>query len=129
MRTKNNKKCLCCSEIYTFCLHCSEFDNLPRWMNIFHNENCKNLFNITNDYKAGSITAEEAKVAFSKCDLSYRYKLNKSILDAINEVNRSSKKKAVKEKKQEISEVAEVTEIEKLIEPAVVETEVETVVE
>jgi hypothetical protein len=66
-------------------------------MNNFHSENCKKLFKITSEYLAGNISAEEAKKEYSKCDLSYKNKLNKSIVNSINEVNRLAKKKAKEE--------------------------------
>ena len=91
---RSDKTCICCGEKYKFCLHCSEYDSLPRWMNIYHNENCKKLFNITTEYKTKNISAQEAKERYDKCDLSYKYKLHKSIVDAINEVNKSNKKKS-----------------------------------
>ena len=112
---KGNKKCICCGKEYTFCLHCAEYDHFPRWMNIYHNENCKNLFNITTEYKAGNITAKEAKDGYSKCDLSYKNKLNKYIVDVINEVNRLTKKNTSKKEKQYIkTEDVEVDIVEEL---------------
>lgn len=110
MRQKNNRTCLCCSKTYTFCLHCSDYDHLPRWMNIFHDENCKNLFDITNEYMAGKITAEEAKERYSKCDLSYKNKLKTSIVNAINTVNRAARKKVVKTKVVEENFEKEISE-------------------
>lgn len=110
MRQKNNRTCLCCSKTYTFCLHCSDYDHLPRWMNIFHNENCKKLFDITNEYLSGGITAEEAKERYSKCDLSYKNKLDKSIVKAIDMANKATKKKVAKEKVVEEKVVKEIAE-------------------
>ena len=100
------KTCICCGEKYEFCFNCSDYDNLPRWMNIYHNENCKDLFNITSDYLAGNITAEQAKEKYEKCDLSYKYKLHESIKKAINEVNKLSKK-SFEKKEKDFVKVAE----------------------
>ena len=41
---QNNKTCICCGEIYTFCTGCGQFDNEPRWKAIYHNETCKDIF-------------------------------------------------------------------------------------
>lgn len=96
---RGNRKCICCGKEYNFCLHCAEYDHLPRWMNLWHNENCKELFNITNDYNAQILTKEEAKDMFAECDLSYKDKLHKHIIEAINEVNKSDKKVVEKKEK------------------------------
>jgi hypothetical protein len=42
----------------------------PTWMAEFHNENCKNIFDICTRYNMQLLTKEEAKVALGKCDLS-----------------------------------------------------------
>lgn len=96
---RENKTCICCGKKYEFCLNCAEYDHLPRWMNIWHNENCKNLFDITTEYLAGNITSEKAKEEFAKCDLSYKNELHESIINAINEVNKRNKKIAVSKEK------------------------------
>lgn len=106
---KGIRKCISCGEEYKFCLHCAEYDHLPRWKNMWHNENCKNLFNIASEYSVKNISAEEAKERFSKCDLSYKNKLHKNIVKAINEVNKLTKKAASK-KEKEVSEVVNVVE-------------------
>jgi hypothetical protein len=79
-------------------------------MNIFHNENCKKLFDITNEYGSGKITAEEAKDRYSKCDLSYKNKLDKAIVKTIDSVYRSTRKKAAREKVVEEKVVKEISE-------------------
>lgn len=103
----NNKTCIVCSEKYTFCPSCAEFDHLPRWYNIYHNENCKNIFNIAARYLEGALTKEEARSKFQECDLSYKDKLNKKIVEVINEV--SVKKRATK------SNVPKQTIVEELV--------------
>lgn len=84
---KDNKICLCCGIRYTYCPSCSEFKSKPRWMTMFHNENCKELFDTTTSYNAGSISAEEARDRFDKCDLSYMETLKPAIIDAIDAVS------------------------------------------
>jgi hypothetical protein len=76
---KNNKKCIVCGEIYTYCSGCSEFDHFPRWMGIYHEENCKNIFDITSRYLHEQISKEEAKEKLVKCNLSNKKNFNKSI--------------------------------------------------
>ena len=47
---KNNKKCILCGKVYSYCNSCSEFDHLPRWMECYCSENCKEIFNALSDY-------------------------------------------------------------------------------
>jgi len=58
---KNNKKCIICGTTYTFCLNCSKFDNLPRWMAMFDKNECKELFDIISNYQSNVCTKDEAK--------------------------------------------------------------------
>ena len=83
---KNNRKCICCSTEYRYCGNCSEDRLKEPWHAIYHDENCKNIFNAASDYLAGAITKEEAKENFDKCDLSYKDKLHHKIVEAINAV-------------------------------------------
>ena len=86
MARKNNRKCICCSVEYRYCNTCNEDKMKPVWHTIYHNENCKNIFNTASDYLAGAITKEEARQKFDVCDLSYKNKLHNKIVEAINAV-------------------------------------------
>ena len=86
MAKKNNRKCICCSTEYRYCNSCSEDRTKPAWYAIYHNENCKDIFNTASDYLAGAITKEDAKQKFDACDLSYKHKLHSKIIEAINDV-------------------------------------------
>ena len=86
MTKKNNRKCICCSTEYRYCNTCNEDKLKPMWLSIYHNENCKDIFNTASDYLAGAITKEEARQKFNACDLSYKNKLHNKIVEAINAV-------------------------------------------
>lgn len=86
MARKNNRKCICCSVEYRYCNTCNEDKMKPVWHTIYHNENCKDIFNTASDYLAGAITKEEARQKFDACDLSYKNKLHNKIVEAINAV-------------------------------------------
>ena len=101
MAKKNNRKCVCCSTEYRYCNTCNEDKTKPAWYAIYHNKNCKDIFNTASDYLAGVITKEEAKQKFDACDLSYKHKLHNKIVEAINEVCK------VEEKKEPVLEVKE----------------------
>ena len=91
----NNKTCICCGKVYTFCTGCSQYDNEPRWKAIYHNETCKDIFIIVSDYLQKAISKEEAKSRLSKCDLSYKDKLHKNIQNGIAEILAEEKKEEI----------------------------------
>ena len=110
MAKNNNRKCICCSTEYRYCNSCSEDRTKPAWYAIYHNENCKDIFNTASDYLAGAITKEEAKQKFDACDLSQKNKLHSKIVEAINAVygeKTEMKNESVVEIKEEVVEDAE----------------------
>lgn len=91
MRT-NNKTCIVCGEVYTYCPNCAQFAHLPKWKNIFHNENCKKLFETVSDFKQNEITIDEAKEKIKDVDLSYIDKVKKSISEGVDIIMKHNSK-------------------------------------
>ena len=88
---KYPKKCLCCGTSYEYCGNCCDYRNLPLWMNSFHSEECKNIFQTCTDYNFKLITKEQAKAALSKCDLSDRANFNACVQRDLNTILAESK--------------------------------------
>ena len=65
---KKNRKCITCGTAYSYCPNCNR--KAPYWMAEFHEENCKNIFQICTEYNVGLKTKEQAKEALNACDLS-----------------------------------------------------------
>lgn len=65
---KKNRECLTCGAKYSYCPNCNR--KAPYWMAEFHDENCKNIFQICTQYNVGLLTKEQAQEALSACDLS-----------------------------------------------------------
>ena len=65
---KKNRECHTCGEKYSYCPNCNR--NEPSWMAEFHDENCKNIFQICTQYNVGLLTKEQAKESLNACDLS-----------------------------------------------------------
>lgn len=78
---RNNKTCILCGNKYSYCSGCAEFDHLPRWMECYCSENCKDIFNILSSYNMKHKTKEEAKSLLEKCDLT--------MTDTYSEFNRN----------------------------------------
>lgn len=64
----NNRICLVCGKAYEYCNSCNR-KRLPVWMNLFHEENCKKIFDTANDYTHKIINASDAKKILSTCNL------------------------------------------------------------
>lgn len=101
---RNNKTCILCGKVYTFCNRCEEFDHLPRWMAIYCSENCKKIFVTATNYKAGEITKEQARERLAKCDLSDKAKFHQSVIDILDEILAEDKIEEKEEKKKEVVE-------------------------
>ena len=87
MKKKNNKKCIVCGTEYTYCPSCAEFANVAIWHNLYHDENCKEIFAIATDFNAKVLDKDVAKEKLGKCDLSNKKSFHNSILKAVNEIN------------------------------------------
>lgn len=99
---KNNKTCICCGKVYTYCNRCEEHANEPAWKAIFHDDNCRKVFRIVSDYLGNAMTKEKAVEGLKTCDSSVEFK--PSINKVIKELA-SSVVKTVEEKTVEITEI------------------------
>ena len=67
---KRSRECYLCGEKYQYCSSCSQDRMKPSWMAEFHEENCKNIFDICTRFNMDMISKEDAQNALSACDLS-----------------------------------------------------------
>lgn len=105
---KYERKCLCCGASYSYCNNCYDFRNYPLWMNSFHDENCKNIFETCTNYNFKLITKEQAKEDLSKYDLSNRANFSACVKRDLNTIlaeNKSSVEKKDFVKNEPIHEV------------------------
>lgn len=124
MKKKNNKECIVCSTRYTYCPTCTAYASIPRWKNIYHDENCRNIYNIASEYAHGMIDKDEAKTRFNNCDLSNKESFKEFYVSVINEVFAEVKKtvietkedKEAKANKEDKVEVLDVLEAEEVVE-------------
>lgn len=67
-----NRSCHVCGKRYYYCssYNCTQSRDKPRWMTMFDDENCRNIWKIIGDEFQGRITALEAKKALLQCDLT-----------------------------------------------------------
>lgn len=71
---RRTRECYLCSTKYEYCPTCSQDKMKPTWMAEFHDENCKNIFDICTRFNMKLMDKTEAKKALSACDLSNKSK-------------------------------------------------------
>lgn len=104
---KNNRRCIVCSKEYQFCSHCQDGEIKPSWYNIFHDQNCHDVYDaVANIYPVQG--KEAAKIALDKCDLSNKDNFHPNIIKAINEIRNIDIKDENKENKVEENKTEEV---------------------
>ena len=67
---RKTRECYLCGESYKYCPTCSNYRMKPTWMSEFHEENCKNIFDICTRYNLQMMSKAEAQAALKECDLS-----------------------------------------------------------
>ena len=67
---RKTRECYLCGESYKYCPTCSNYRMKPAWMAEFHEENCKNIFDICTRYNLKMMSKEDAQAALTECDLS-----------------------------------------------------------
>lgn len=67
---RKTRECYLCGEVYHYCPTCSQDRMKPSWMAEFHDENCKNIFDICTRFNMQLMTKEDAQKALEACDLS-----------------------------------------------------------
>lgn len=108
---KNNRRCIVCSKEYQFCSHCQDGEIKPSWYNIFHDQNCHDIYDaVANIYPVQG--KEAAKISLDKCDLSNKINFHPNIVKAINEIYGIDIKDENKENKVEEENKTEEVKVE-----------------
>lgn len=69
---KRSRTCYLCGESYKYCSTCSQDRMKPAWMDLFHSESCKNIFDICTRFNMNLMSKAEAQEQLNACDLSNR---------------------------------------------------------
>ena len=81
-----NRICKTCGKQYYFCTNCNKTLNSPQWMLMWHDENCKKVFEIVSDYAQKHITKADAKKRLETCNMRVFYTFNEKIRTYIEEI-------------------------------------------
>ena len=83
---KINRTCCLCGKKYSYCNSCSEDRNKPTWLNSFHEENCKRIYEAVSGYYGKAYSAKDAKTLLDMCDLSNKENFTAATQRLINEI-------------------------------------------
>lgn len=65
-----NRTCKVCGEKYSYCFNRTCSDNQPSYMALFHDENCKTIFETLNKLYFKQMSTKDAAKVMKNCDLS-----------------------------------------------------------
>ena len=68
---KRDRKCYLCGTSYKYCPTCSQDRMKPSWMAEFHEENCKNIFDICTKFNMAMLTKQNNKLILAFRRLLY----------------------------------------------------------
>ena len=78
--------CQVCGKEYRYCVYCEEFNDKPKWMMLFHDDNCRKIFHAVSDYLAGESDAETTKNLLNDCDITNPERFNRNVQKVISEL-------------------------------------------
>lgn len=109
---RRTRECYLCSTKYEYCPTCSQDKMKPTWMTEFHDDNCKNIFDICTRFNMKLLDKSEAKKALSACDLSNKSKFKDYVKrDIANIFAEDSKPAAAKTAAPAATKTAKVHEV------------------
>ena len=104
--SRRNRECYLCGETYKYCPTCSQDKIKPTWMTEFHDENCKNIFDVCTRFNMNLISKTEAQDALNKCDLSNKENFKSYVQEDLKNIfTEESKAKPTVEKTVKSHEV------------------------
>lgn len=86
---KLNRTCGICKDKYSYCPTCAADAHKPTWMAVFCSENCREFYNVINDYKHKKVNNENAYKKLKALDLSSLSKLPENFKLIVDEILRN----------------------------------------
>lgn len=86
MAKSYKRTCIVCRKDYNYCMHCDEFSHLPKWMMLFHDANCREIFNTISAYENTEISKETAKARLTACDFSRKANYSKAFSKKVDDI-------------------------------------------
>lgn len=102
-----SRTCIICGKKHEYCPHCGKYNSYETWRMVYCSENCMEIYNIFDKYRANKITAKEAYDKLQNYNLSNLTDLVKSTIEEILEkgkpvvINKNKSKKFSNVEKEE----------------------------
>lgn len=110
---RRSRSCYLCGTDYQYCPTCSQDRMKPAWMAEFHEENCKNIFDICTRFNMKLMSKLEAQDALNACDLSNKANFKSYVQNDLEAIFASDEDLKIKRnKKVEPVIIDEVIEVE-----------------
>ena len=88
------RTCYTCGNTYNYCPSC-EGDRLkPKWMNNWDSEECKDVFNVLNNYDGENVKVSDVKAVFKKYGVKDFSKYKPGIQAHIAKILKTPEKKS-----------------------------------
>ena len=107
---RRTRECYLCGSVYQYCPTCSQDKMKPAWMSEFHDENCKNIFDICTRFNMKLMSKSDAKDALDACDLSSKENFKSYVQRDIGAIFAEEPKK--RGKRAELKLIEEAIDIE-----------------
>lgn len=95
------RTCLLCQTKYDYCPHCPQDLYKPKWMMLFHDDNCQKIFDTLQRNEQHLDTDEESIAKLKSCDLSVLKNATEAINNQVNAILSKEKKTQNTENKKE----------------------------
>ena len=110
---RRNRECYLCGADYLYCPTCSQDRMKPAWMAEFHEENCKNIFDICTRFNMKLMSKSEAQAALGACNLSNKANFKSYVQNDISNIFKDDEESNAKRiKKAEPAIIDEAVEVE-----------------
>ena len=117
---RRNRSCYLCGTDYKYCGTCSQDRTKPSWMSEFHEENCKNIFDICTRFNMNLMSKSEAQEALKSCDLSNKANFKSYVQHDLEVIFAEEPKK--RGKRAEMKILDEVMDIEPTVVDSILES-------
>lgn len=92
------RKCLLCQKEYKYCPYCAEDAYKPKWMFLFHDKNCSEIFDVLQRHEQEFYTDEEAINRLKKLDLTVLENATETVKNQVKRILSKQKENHIKMK-------------------------------
>lgn len=83
---RGDRRCCVCGKRYNFCIPCGKGNPNETWRYIYCSEDCREIFNIANEWTANKISATTAKIRLNGINVPPLNNLQPSLRKNLDEI-------------------------------------------